>query len=469
MAKPAVEMKVGVRIPKKLAPIMQPHRYKILYGGRGGAKSRSVAQALLVKGMMEKRLILCTRELQKSIKDSVHRVLATQIDELGLQGFYEVQKQTILGINGTEFIFTGLRNNTAEIKSLEGVDDCWCEEAENISDESWDILIPTIRKDGSEIWVTFNPDDEMGATWQRFVVNPPDDALVIEINYWDNPFFPETLRRQMEEMKEVDYQKYLHIWEGKPNVDYEDSLIRPEWFDAAVGAHEKLGFDPEGIRVVSFDPADDGSDEKSLVFRHGVVVKDVKAWLDGDITTAIPRAFDYAEDVKADCLVYDSIGIGASVKVALMARDPVGRRRYMGFSGSDRVEYPDQLYNEEKPNKEMFRNRRAQYYWHLRDRFEKTYLAVEKGRYIDPQELISIDKEVEYLSVLKSELCRIKRKRSIGSSLLQVESKEDMKRDGRKSPNRADALMMSFYARPETSSVQRIDIDSIMPDRGIGI
>ncbi len=467
MARPKNKVKVKARLPEKLKPLLEPHRYKVLYGGRGGAKSRSVAQCLLLKGIQEKRLILCTRELQKSIKDSVHRILANQIQDMGMEMFYEVTKSTIRGINGTEFIFTGLRNNTAEIKSLEGVDDCWCEEAESISDESWDILLPTIRKEGSEIWITFNPDDELGATWQRFVVNPPEGALVIEVNYWDNPWFPNVLRRQMEQMKKSNYQKYLHIWEGKPNADYEDSVIRPEWFDAAVNAHEKIGFEPEGIRVVSFDPADDGSDEKALVYRHGPVVLDVQSWLDGDISDAIPRAFDYAEEVRADCFVYDSIGIGASIKVALSARDPIGRREYMGFNGGERVENPDELYAGEKPNKEMFRNRRAQYYWHLRDRFEKTYLAVEKGRYTPPDEMISLSKDIPYLSALKSELCRVKRKRSIGSSLIQIESKEDMKRDGRKSPNRADALMMSFFARPP--SYGEIDLSNILPSAGIGL
>ncbi len=451
-----MQNEINFTLPDKLSEILNPHPYKVLYGGRGGAKSRSIAKTLLLKGTLEKKLILCTRELQKSIQDSVHRVLSGQIKELGLESFYEVQKSTIIGKNGTEFIFNGIRNNATAIKSMEGIDDCWCEEAESITEESWDILIPTIRKDGAEIWVSFNPDDELDNTWERWVLNPPDGSLVIEINYWDNPWFPEILRKQMEEMKKANHPKYLHVWCGKPNADYEDSIIKPEWFDAACDAHEKLkGFEPIGHKVVSFDPADDGSDAKALAYRHGSVFYEIKQWLDGDITEAIPKAFDKAEEVKADYLIYDSIGIGASVKVALKIRDPSGNIEFIGFGGGESVDFPSARYQDDKPNKDTFRNKRAQYYWSLRDRFEATYNAVTKGKFTNPEKMISLCSDIKYLKSLKSELCKIKRKRSISSYLIQIESKMDMIKDGRKSPNMADALMMSFCITPKKSKKKK--------------
>jgi phage terminase large subunit len=134
---------------------------------------------------------------------------------MGLNGFYEITKNAIVGANGTEFLFKGIKFNTEEIKSTEGVDICWVEEAEKVSAESWDILIPTIRKDNSEIIIVFNPDSEDSPTYQRFVLHPPKGAFVKKINYTDNPYFPDVLRQEMEWCKERDYEAYLHIWEGE--------------------------------------------------------------------------------------------------------------------------------------------------------------------------------------------------------------------------------------------------------------
>lgn len=193
----------------------QPSRYKVLYGGRGSGKSFSCARVLLGKGFESPIRILCAREIQRSISDSVHKLLCTQIDEMGLGGFYMITRDTIRGTNGTEIIFKGLRSNPQEIKSTEGIDLCWVEEAQAVSAESWDVLIPTIRKPNSEIWLTFNPLDEQDPTYQRFVLNAPDDALVRKVNYDENPYFPEVLRREMEWLKARDYESYLHIWEGE--------------------------------------------------------------------------------------------------------------------------------------------------------------------------------------------------------------------------------------------------------------
>ena len=190
-------------------------RYKVLRGGRGGGKSYSFADGLIVKALHYPLRILCTREMQNSIRDSVHRLLRDRIYALGLDNFFIINRENIYSKAGAEFIFKGLHHNISDIKSTEGIDICWVEEAEKVSDDSWTILIPTIRNEGSEIWVSFNPEDERSATFQRFVVNPPDDCISEEINYPDNAFFPEVLRREMEYDKRVDFEKYEHVWLGK--------------------------------------------------------------------------------------------------------------------------------------------------------------------------------------------------------------------------------------------------------------
>lgn len=206
---------VRAEFPPKLDFLFQPKRYKVLHGGRGGAKSWGVARALLIMGAQKPLRILCARELQVSIKDSVHKLLSDQIKALGLEHFYEVQAAVIKGANGTEFAFKGLRTNAAELKSFESADICWVEEARNVSKASWNILIPTIRKEGSEIWVTFNPELDNDETYLRFVVNPPSNCEGRQLNYEDNPWFPDVLRQEMEDLKARDFDSYLVVWRGQ--------------------------------------------------------------------------------------------------------------------------------------------------------------------------------------------------------------------------------------------------------------
>ncbi|WP_033758107.1 PBSX family phage terminase large subunit [Pantoea agglomerans] len=208
----------------KFKPLFQPKRYKTFHGGRGGAKSWAAARALVIMAASKKLRILCTREVQNSIKDSVHKLLKDQIEMLGLNPWFRITNESITSASGSEFLFKGLRFDPLGIKSTEGVDICWVEEAQSVSSDSWAILIPTIRKEGSEIWVTFNPGEEQDPTYQRFIVNPPDESITVEVNYYDNPYLPETLRKEMEYCKRIDYEAYEHIWLGKPK-SISDSVI----------------------------------------------------------------------------------------------------------------------------------------------------------------------------------------------------------------------------------------------------
>ena len=210
----AEEEKLQVEIPEKLECLLEDYRYKIVYGGRGSSKSWTVARVLLAIGRRKKIRVLCAREFQNSISDSVHALLADQIKSMGLEGFYTVQNTSIFGTNGTEFLFAGLKHNITKIKSFEGIDIAWVEEAQTTSKSSWDVLIPTIRKEGSEIWITFNPELDTDETYKRFVVVPPNNSKVVKVNYHDNPWFPSVLQDEMEDLKARDMDAYLHVWEG---------------------------------------------------------------------------------------------------------------------------------------------------------------------------------------------------------------------------------------------------------------
>ncbi len=206
-----------IQLPKPFGDlIFTPMRYKIYYGGRGGGKSYSVALALLTMAMQGKIRVLCTRELQTSIADSVHRLLSDIILARGwADNFFVGQKTIRCKQTGSEFLFKGLKHNITEIKGMEGIDYVWCEESENISDRSWELLIPTIRKSGSEIWVIFNPRNPTDPTYQRFVATKRDDAIVKKVSYRDNPWFPDVLRKEMETLRKADHDAYLHVWEGE--------------------------------------------------------------------------------------------------------------------------------------------------------------------------------------------------------------------------------------------------------------
>lgn len=224
-------MTVGqVQFPDKLQGLFQPKRYKVLYGGRGGAKSWGVARALLLLAADRPLRVLCAREVQKSMRDSVHRLLKDQVSALGLESFYEVLDTEIRGLNGSLFLFSGLQQHTVDsIKSFEGVNIVWVEEAHGVSAKSWDVLIPTIRAEGSEIWLTLNPDMDTDDTYVRFIASPSDDTWLCEMNWRDNPWFPSVLEdERVKAKRSLLADDYDHIWEGKPRRVAEGAIYRYE-------------------------------------------------------------------------------------------------------------------------------------------------------------------------------------------------------------------------------------------------
>lgn len=218
---------ISAQFPSAFAGLFEPHRYKIYYGGRGGAKSWAFARALLLLGKQRPLRVLCARELQNSITQSVHKLIADQNAALGAG--YTVEKARIYN-SQSEFFFEGIKNNVDKIKSYEGIDVCWIEEGQRVTEESMQIVTPTIRKEGSEIWISFNPDLETDYIYSRFVAKPSisEDALVCKVNWKDNPFFPEVLRQEMEELKKRDYDAYLNVWEGFPKVLLDGAVYADE-------------------------------------------------------------------------------------------------------------------------------------------------------------------------------------------------------------------------------------------------
>jgi phage terminase large subunit len=215
------------QLPEWAKELWKPSRYKVMRGGRGSAKSRSAAAALLLQAASYPHRVLCAREIQKSIKDSVKRLLDDEIDRLGLNDFFESTENEIRGKNGSLFIFAGLRGNSASVKSMEGISRCWVEEAQTISRGSLDDLIPTIRADKSEIWFTYNPRLDTDPIDVMFKADElPPSTILIHVNWQQNPWFPDVLRQEMEYDKRRDMDKYLHIWEGQYQTSSEARVFK---------------------------------------------------------------------------------------------------------------------------------------------------------------------------------------------------------------------------------------------------
>jgi phage terminase large subunit len=236
-----------VNLPEWAESLFKPSRYKAFYGGRGSGKSHSAATALVIQAAQQPLRILCAREIQKSIKDSVKRLIDDKIAECGLSGHFESTETEIRGRNGSLFLFAGLRTNPDSIKSMEGLDRAWVEEANRASQRSLDLLIPTLRKEGSELWFGWNPEfatDPVDAMFRGG--EPPPDSIILPVNYWNNPWFPDVLRQELDFDRRRDPDKYAHVWLGKYSVRSEARVFknwRVEQFDTPSNAEFRFGAD----------------------------------------------------------------------------------------------------------------------------------------------------------------------------------------------------------------------------------
>lgn len=449
-----------IQIAEKLLPLLvKPKRIKIAVGGRGGSKSIAFADAF-VKFCEDGERLCCAREFQNSIEESVHPLIKSRIVEL--EASCEFSATNITSPNGGEIFYRGLARNPMSIKSMFGVKRIWVEEAQTLSDATLDLLEPTIREGDSELWFSLNRGSSkdpfarrMLAPYESHIAKygfyEDDDVLIVEINWRDNPWFPEVLNKTRLRDKELlPRAKYDHIWEGQYADTVENAIIEPEWFDACIDAHIKLGFKPLGQERIAYDPADSG-DAKAFAYIHGSVVLDAQSNESGSIDTATDWATSYANEKKVDVFTWDADGMGMGLKRQIMDAFEGKKIHVEAFQGSSGADNPDEIYNllddepgKSKTNQETFTNLRAQCYWMLRDRMFRTWQAVEKGlKVVSPDELISFSSQIKELSGLRAELCRVPRK-YVGSGRIQLVSKPDMKKMGIDSPNMADAVMMTM-------------------------
>lgn len=412
-------------------------RHRVLYGGRASSKSWEFAGMGASLAQQCTTRFLCVRRYQNKIKESVYTLIKSQIDNFKLDGF-DVRASDIIHSNGSEFVFYGIERNVDEIKSFEGADILWIEEAHNLTKDQWDILKPTIRKEGSEIWISFNPKLATDFVYQRFIVNPPKSCRVRLINYPDNPFLSDTALADIDEMKEENQEDHDHIYLGVPKQEDGMAIIKRAWLEAAEDAHIKLGMDLSGATCVGYDVADSGDDSNATAKFNGAICLDIDEWKapEDELNESAKRAWSRVGNGR---LVYDSIGVGAHVGSTL--KDAGVKSGYHKFNAGAAVFMPKREYTPGIRNGEKFENLKAQAWQDVADRLRNTFNAVNKGMKYPASELISISSGIEKLERLKVELSTPRRSTS-KRGLDMVETKDQLKKRKVASPNLADAFIM---------------------------
>jgi len=452
------------QLPRMMERILTSRaRIVVVIGGRSSGKSEGIGRIVLIKADSEGADVLCGREYQNSIDDSVHKLLKGLIDDHCLVGV-DVTDKKIDFDNGAEIRFKGFARNSSAVRSAHSFKYSWIEEAQDLSENSIEELLPTIRAAGSQLLFSANPMASNDPFSKRFITPfkkhidrygfyEDEMHLIIKMNWRDNPWHGELETQRLWDKAHMSRAKYDHIWEGEFNDTVEDAIIQAEWFDAAIDAHLKLGFKPRGAIVLAHDPSDTGPDNKGICLRHGSVILDVQEKPDGDANEGCDWALDYAIGHNIDLFVWDCDGLGVSLKRQIVDALEGKRIKYQMFKGSESPLNPEQFYmpdervgwENSRKNKDTFRNKRAQYYWMLRDRFYNAYRAVEKKEYVNPDEMISISSEIDCLTQFRSEICRIPRKAN-GNGFIQIMTKQEMKtRLKIESPNLADSAMMCLH------------------------
>ena len=432
-----------IDIPEKLKRILTTKaRLIVVIGGRSSAKSETLGRVLLMKCQTEQADVLCGREFQNSIDDSVHKLLKSLINKIPIPGFNVTDKK-IDCVTGGNIRFKGFSRNPDTVKSAQDFKYSWIEEAQSLSQDSIDALLPTIRAADSKLFFTANPMSSADPFSKRFIVPfqneirqngyyEDDMHLIIMINWRDNPWHGELESQRLWDYNNLPRAKYDWIWEGTFNDSVEDPLILAEWFDSCIDAHKKLGFELRGIRFSSHDPSDVGPDDKGFAFRHGSVLMDLQEKIDGDVNEGCDWATGLAINHNSDAFTWDCDGLGVTLNRQITQAFEGKHTIISQFKGSEGVDFSNNIFEpankamvqNQKLIKDAIKNKRAQYYLWFRNCCRSTYEAIN-GEYRNPDNLLSFDSSIKLLPKLRSEVCRMPIKPN-NRGLFELYTKQEM-------------------------------------------
>lgn len=435
--------KVKVTIPPKFRPLLMEHyRYKLYYGGRAGGKSFAFADCLIIKARQTTQRIACVRETQDSIKDSVYQLLIDRINYYGFDDFRIYENRIENLITGSTFIFKGLKDqNNQNIKSLEGVDICWVEEGQKITKGSWDILDPTIRKPNSEIWISMNREVENDPIWKAIAANPDDRTLVVKVNYYDNPYCPENMKYLAEKTKQENLDDYEHIWLGAPVNQGDTKLIAVK--DVRKAMQNRIAVSTSPL-IVGVDIARFGDDKTVLCFRKGRYCYKLEEYAHLDSVEVANRLTAIIQDLKPARIFIDAGNTGAAIYDILKDRGYGKTVRAINF-GSKAI------------NDDRYFNKRAEM-WSL------------ANDWLKDENLVQLVNDDELLD----DLCSVN-KAYDSKGRLQLESKDKVKERIGRSPDKADAFVLTF-AEPvydngkiQPTGINDMSIESLFKTTSVSI
>lgn len=422
--------------------LFRPHRVKCLYGGRGSGKSWDVAEALIEIAVRSAVRILCLRRVQKSISASSHQLLSDTIRRLGYESEFTITKNAIVSKEGAVFSFMGLQSNLDGVKSIEGVDIAWVEEAHSISRAAWDVLLPTIRRTGSEVWVTFNPDYAWDETYVRFVLNAEDSWFVQQVNWSDNPHFTPELEEERLHCLKYYPDRYPNIWEGVPIADSPGSVIGRGNLEKCIviPSSELARVNKNGIITCWLDVADEGDDDSVLSIFDGSFLTGMERFRARDPAQLAEQALMRAKEIDATELGYDAIGVGAGVRGELNKHSDskILFRKFVASAASLR---PKKRYRGGRTNADTFENLRAQAWWMYRDAVNDSVRYLESGIVSDTG-LFAASKDIprRYIERLLSDSSAPLWEVNSGGKI-QIEAKKSIKKRIGVSTDYADAVI----------------------------
>lgn len=457
-------MELDVPTPRWAVPLHRnetpeglPVRYRGAWGGRGSGKSHEFAGKVVEEMIADPDCsVVCIREIQKSLALSAKKLIEAKIEEYGVSHLFEVLRTEIRRIGGKGLcIFQGMQDHTADsVKSLEGFQIAWVEEAQSLSKRSLELLRPTIRAEGSEIWFSWNPRFSTDPVEKLLRKKARKDAIVVKANYTDNPWLPDTLLNEAISDRETNPDGFGHVWLGEYENLSSKVVIPPAWIRAAIGLADKLGIEATGPVISALDVAgaDEGGDANAQAIRKGCFLLDVEVWNGLDTALTTQKAAKRAAEFGAEELYYDSVGVGEGVTGEWAS---MGRRdarpdhlEMIPWNGGASVVEPDEKVDPESEhsplNKDQYENLKAQAYFGLRRRFENAYKAANNLPF-DADNIIYLPAEADWLESIEEQLSQPQHKASKSGKTMV-----DKQPNGAASPNESDAIVMSFCPLPTT-------------------
>lgn len=421
-------------------PLFEPHRYKVLYGGRASGKTWQVAAALVIQAAQQPLRIACVREHQKSIAESAKRTLERWIEAAGLTDRFVVQRDQILGRNGSQFFFRGMSTSTEEsIRGWESVDRVWVEEAQRMSERSREILYPTIRKPGSEIWLTWNPRHRYDPVYRDFVASPRPGAFVRKVNFMDNPWLPAEADEERLICKRDEPDRYPHIWLGEPDDEGAARQVLPYGLlQACVDAWDRRG-QITGRIYAGLDVADSGADKNALVARRGPAIIHVEEWSGSasSLGATARRVHNWCQSREAAALYYDVGGVGAGIRSHLAE---IGARSYsrrpVNFGG--KVQGAAVKYTRQTTNADFFSRANAQMGWAVRLRANMTRRLLD-GDDVSRDRCLFIDPRLPRLEGYLAQLSQPEADEDASGRMTIDKTPDDAP-----SPDRYDGTVLAF-------------------------